>query len=73
MCWQAEDGIRGSVAFFFFQAEDSIRDPLWSRGFGDVYKRQPLVAPTSCHTAATTGSGALMSAFPLYTPDAADE
>ncbi len=26
--------------FFFFQTEDSIRDPLWSRGIGDVYKRQ---------------------------------
>ena len=27
---------------FFFQAEDGIRDPLWSRGLGDVYKRQSL-------------------------------
>ena len=27
-------------ANFFFQAEDGIRDPLWSRGLGDVYKRQ---------------------------------
>ena len=27
---------------FFFQAEDGIRDPLWSRGLGDVYKRQTL-------------------------------
>ena len=26
--------------FFFFQAEDVIRYPLWSRGLGDVYKRQ---------------------------------
>ncbi len=25
---------------FFFQTEDGIRDPLWSRGLGDVYKRQ---------------------------------
>ena len=24
------------------QAEDGIRDPDWSRGLGDVYKRQPL-------------------------------
>ena len=29
-----------STANFFFQAEDGIRDPLWSRGLGDVYKRQ---------------------------------
>ncbi len=26
--------------FFFFQAGDGIRDPLWSRGLGDVYKGQ---------------------------------
>ena len=25
---------------FFFQAEDGIRDPVRSRGLGDVYKRQ---------------------------------
>ena len=28
--------------FFFFQAEDGIRDFCLSRGLGDVYKRQPL-------------------------------
>ena len=28
---------------FFFQAEDGIRDPLWSRGLGDVYKRQGTI------------------------------
>eukprot|EP00831_Metopus_contortus_P033601 TRINITY_DN2691_c0_g1_i4.p2 TRINITY_DN2691_c0_g1~~TRINITY_DN2691_c0_g1_i4.p2 ORF type:complete len:106 (+),score=37.53 TRINITY_DN2691_c0_g1_i4:77-394(+) len=27
--------------FFFFQAEDGIRDVERSRGLGDVYKRQP--------------------------------
>ena len=31
--------------FFFFQAEDGIRDLVRSRGLGDVYKRQ-LVAYT---------------------------
>ena len=32
----------GSVLsmFFFFQAEDGIRDLVRSRGLGDVYKRQ---------------------------------
>ena len=30
------------LLYFFFQAEDGIRDPLWSRGLGDVYKRQTL-------------------------------
>ena len=28
--------------FFFFQAEDGIRDLVRSRGLGDVYKRQVL-------------------------------
>src|SRR5674536_355836 len=28
--------------FFFFQAEDGIRDAQESRGLGDVYKRQAL-------------------------------
>ena len=27
-------------SFFFFQAEDGIRDAQESRGLGDVYKRQ---------------------------------
>eukprot|EP00658_Telonema_sp_P-2_P000839 TRINITY_DN10303_c0_g1_i2.p1 TRINITY_DN10303_c0_g1~~TRINITY_DN10303_c0_g1_i2.p1 ORF type:complete len:146 (+),score=39.36 TRINITY_DN10303_c0_g1_i2:30-467(+) len=31
-----------SVFFFFFQAEDGIRDAQESRGLGDVYKRQGL-------------------------------
>ena len=31
------------VVFFFFQAEDGIRDLVRSRGLGDVYKRQLLV------------------------------
>ena len=30
------------VRFFFFQAEDGIRDLVRSRGLGDVYKRQHL-------------------------------
>ena len=32
-----------SVVFFFFQAEDGIRDLVRSRGLGDVYKRQVLL------------------------------
>ena len=28
------------IEFFFFQAEDGIRDLVRSRGLGDVYKRQ---------------------------------
>ena len=29
-----------TLFFFFFQAEDGIRDAQESRGLGDVYKRQ---------------------------------
>ncbi|CZR92755.1 hypothetical protein CDFC105_32563 [Clostridioides difficile] len=29
---------------FFFQAEDGIRDAQESRGLGDVYKRQLIIA-----------------------------
>ena len=29
-----------TCVFFFFQAEDGIRDLVRSRGLGDVYKRQ---------------------------------
>eukprot|EP00658_Telonema_sp_P-2_P019332 TRINITY_DN17626_c0_g1_i1.p1 TRINITY_DN17626_c0_g1~~TRINITY_DN17626_c0_g1_i1.p1 ORF type:complete len:158 (-),score=34.73 TRINITY_DN17626_c0_g1_i1:203-676(-) len=32
----------GTESFFFFQAEDGIRDAQESRGLGDVYKRQML-------------------------------
>ena len=36
------------VLFFFFQAEDGIRDLVRSRGLGDVYKRQAVpLFPTS--------------------------
>ncbi len=38
-------GTKGRVGerlVIFFQAEDGIRDPLWSRGLGDVYKGQLL-------------------------------
>ena len=30
------------MSFFFFQAEDGIRDLVRSRGLGDVYKRQGI-------------------------------
>ena len=33
--------------FFFFQAEDGIRDFCLSRGLGDVYKRQVAAAAVS--------------------------
>ena len=35
------EGKEGSILlYFFFQAEDGIRDLVRSRGLGDVYKRQ---------------------------------
>ena len=34
------DILRAVGVFFFFQAEDGIRDLVRSRGLGDVYKRQ---------------------------------
>ncbi len=30
----------GVYSGFFLRAKDRIRDPLWSRGLGDVYKGQ---------------------------------
>ncbi len=33
----------GREGVFFFQAEDGIRVPLWSRGLGDVYQSQDLL------------------------------
>ena len=37
------------LVFFFFQAEDGIRDLVRSRGLGDVYKRQHQVLATGRH------------------------
>ena len=37
--WRCEKKC-GVGVFFFFQAEDGIRDLVRSRGLGDVYKRQ---------------------------------
>ena len=34
--------------FFFFQAEDGIRDLVRSRGLGDVYKRQAVGLSKEC-------------------------
>ena len=70
--------------FFFFQAEDGIRDLVRSRGLGDVYKRQvwgseaqktrylrPLFTGEEiwCQLFSEPGSGSCL----LYTSDAADE
>ncbi|CUX17936.1 hypothetical protein BN3456_00244 [Clostridium sp. C105KSO13] len=42
--------------FFFFQAEDGIRDVERSRGLGDVYKRQLLYVVSIFNTLANVKS-----------------
>ena len=42
------------LVFFFFQAEDGIRDLVRSRGLGDVYKRQVLNGPINPPISGTT-------------------
>ena len=71
--------------FFFFQAEDGIRDLVRSRGLGDVYKRQgqhvdDLVGRRRRAVDAGAEIGheqeflqALLAVCLLYTSDAADE
>ena len=74
-----------TLGFFFFQAEDGIRDLVRSRGLGDVYKRQPeahllrrtdgvaLLYPGMTHSIhGESESGKSMICL-LYTSDAADE
>ena len=71
--------------FFFFQAEDGIRDLVRSRGLGDVYKRQAVAqneqSPMSAaaqqwvgrHWAETVTGDTRSKICLLYTSDAADE
>ena len=71
--------------FFFFQAEDGIRDLVRSRGLGDVYKRQgrmiwqtkPAIATSQLHClcggAANSSNVTEDRRCLLYTSDAADE
>ena len=71
--------------FFFFQAEDGIRDLVRSRGLGDVYKRQVLGGNPSilhsprsgtrvikCRTLGRMSKRISITCL-LYTSDAADE
>ena len=51
------------IVFFFFQAEDGIRDLVRSRGLGDVYKRQRYAAwlPDLLRSALLKDPGLLLS------------
>ena len=64
-------GMRGVMhiyLFFFFQAEDGIRDLVRSGGLGDLYKRQVLkvVKPPEIFIAAPCGI--IRNAQPLQDP-----
>ena len=73
------------LLFFFFQAEDGIRDLVRSRGLGDVYKRQAARRPCPQWPAGrrseASGGGGGSDAWKqarsdcclLYTSDAADD
>ena len=73
------------IGFFFFQAEDGIRDLVRSRGLGDVYKRQLRHRSRRAARLAGARRGAgigrqgglhqlhAVRACLLYTSDAADE
>ena len=71
--------------FFFFQAEDGIRDLVRSRGLGDVYKRQAVdrarlwmcraclrYCPNQDWRSRCSSRTSLETCL-LYTSDAADE
>ena len=45
------------ASFFFFQAEDGIRDLVRSRGLGDVYKRQDVERLNRVLLLARAGAG----------------
>ena len=73
------------VWFFFFQAEDGIRDLVRSRGLGDVYKRQVFNGGRGALPGGRYGQvghelleievaqDGLQMGCLLYTSDAADE
>ena len=52
------------VVFFFFRAEDGIRDLVRSRGLGDVYKRQGLPHESVVEIDILTGGGEVVTATP---------
>ena len=73
------------AVFFFFQAEDGIRDLVRSRGLGDVYKRQhqrhdgrlhrrrPALFEAAAEVRGLSVNERQIAPCLLYTSDAADE
>ena len=59
----------GRGIFFFFQAEDGIRDAQESRGLGDVYKRQ-LQSGFAVHLTLADKRHGLIAAAPEPGPQA---
>ena len=53
--------------FFFFQAEDGIRDLVRSRGLGDVYKRQFFIREMRVKNDAIPGRHTYVTFKPLKT------
>eukprot|EP00658_Telonema_sp_P-2_P055137 TRINITY_DN43839_c0_g1_i1.p2 TRINITY_DN43839_c0_g1~~TRINITY_DN43839_c0_g1_i1.p2 ORF type:complete len:136 (+),score=54.57 TRINITY_DN43839_c0_g1_i1:82-489(+) len=53
--------------FFFFQAEDGIRDAQESRGLGDVYKRQVYSRSTAKNRTIQSSDSMLRGLFPNTT------
>ena len=49
----------------FFQAEDGIRDLGWSRGLGDVYKRQVLRTGEILDLQLSKSGSGIWAPFPL--------
>ena len=60
------------IGFFFFQAEDGIRDLVRSRGLGDVYKRQEQLIQSAIEKL-LVGRTAIVIAHRLSTIQNADK
>ena len=54
--------------FFFFQAEDGIRDLVRSRGLGDVYKRQVMATSPRTGIPVNAETKAVVIAAPALGP-----
>ena len=67
-CVCSVDGSK-CCGFFFFQAEDGIRDLVRSRGLGDVYKRQgPSRETGSRRRRASAATAGLRTGVRSYRP-----